>query len=387
MFTIPTFRQAKKLVKKVEQFIMKTDIINGHKVSQFDYLLAKPSDFTVTSYAKELRGIAYVHKWFGLIKEPFPMLHKFHNLNECDGYMKSDLKGYVAMSVQSKEDGSVISFIKIGDEWIAKSHYSFESYQAKKSQELLTPMLKEFLDHTYSRGMYPVFELVGKDNPIVVRYDDMELRLLQIRDKVGFYYHQQSRVEYLAQNSFGIKVAEYHNISKFKNLEELLDHYVHLSEVTEDQEGWIINVYNPVTEDQKLIKLKTHWYMMLHGLLTGSSLFANNIIEHVLKGDLDDIVSQMQLEEDDHRKKFIDDVLMKTTNFYNENYKRIIDILETDGDMDKKEFAMKHKSDKLFHIIVKTKNGHDIETLLKDHIMFKTRRKEMADAFLETGEL
>lgn len=385
MFTIPTFGQAKKLVKKVEAFITKTNTINGHKVSQFDYLLAKPSDFKATEYAKELRGIAYVHKWLGLIKEPFPMLHKFHNLNECDGYMADQLKGYVPVSVQDKEDGSVISFIKIGDEWIAKSRYSFESFQAKKAQELLTPTMEDFLDFLYEGGMYPIFELVGKENPIVVRYDDMELRLLQIRFKNGNYV-SQAYFNRIAP-AFGIKTAKFHDISKFDNMEDLLNHYVELAETLEGKEGWIITAYDSKSDDVKMIKLKTKWYVELHRFLTGTALFANNIISYVLNGDLDDILSQMQLEEDDHYKKFIDDVLAKTTHFYNESYKRITKIVEDDSDMDKKEFVMKHKSDKLFHIIVGAKNGRDLEKLLKEHMLFKTRRKEMADKFLETGEL
>lgn len=385
MFTIPTFGQAKKLVKKVEAFIMKTNTINGYKVSQFDYLLAKPSDFNATEYAKELRGIAYVHKWFGLIKEPFPMLHKFHNLNECDGYMADQLKGYEPVSVQEKADGSVISFVNIDDEWIAKSHYSFESLQAKKAQELLTPMMEDFLDFLYEREMYPIFELIGKENPIVVRYDDMELRLLQIRSKNGNYTNQEYFNRFA--RAFEIKTAKFHDISKFDNMEDLLNHYVELAETLEGEEGWIITAYDLKTDDVKMIKLKTKWYVELHGLMTGTTLFANNIIAYVLNGDLDDILSQMQLEEDDHRKKFIDDVLTKTTHFYNENYKKIMKIVEDDGDMDKKEFAMKHKSDKLFHIIVRTKNERDLEKLLKEHMLFKTRRKEMADKFLETGEL
>ena len=386
-FKIPSLRQAKSLVKKNDAFIGKTNKVNGKSVYQVDYLLASPKDFRVTPYAKEMRGTCYVTKWFGLATaDVFPMLHKFHNLNECEGYMLDEIKDWYVSSVYVKEDGSVINFIKIGDKFFAKSKYSFESYQAKKAQELYNKNkeLRKFIDHCYQIDCVPIFELTGSENAIVVKYGDLALTLLQVRRMNGEYLtdRELQSLHYLFPSIKRCHVEPNH-LEKFGDLYQHF--YKNRVETETDIEGWIFRISKG--DETRFVKLKTKWYIELHGLLTGTSIYANNIISFVIDGTIDDVVSSMALDEDDHRKIFINGVIEKIDKYFNEQYNRITNIVfGEEKDLSTKELAMKYKEDELISVIMKVRRGFDLSEKLKEHILWNTRRKEMAEKFLEEIE-
>jgi T4 RnlA family RNA ligase len=384
-FQIPTLRQAKKLVKTNEAFISKVEKVNGANIHHFDYLLASPKDFTVTPYAKELRGICYVTSFFGLFSDAWPMLHKFHNLNECEGYMEKDLKDYILDDVEIKEDGSVVSFIKVKGKWIAKSHYSFASYQATQAQKLLTSELENLLDHCLDYDIVPIFELVGKNNRVVVEYDDkISLRLISARYKTSGNYLGLGGIRKIAPNA-GVEVVEsvYEEKYNCMPMTQILEHFKNLAETVEDIEGWVLTLYNPYTQDYKKVKIKTKWYLNLHGVLTGTSTYANNIIEMVLNKTIDDLLTQMGLEEGDSRLEWINEVTETIDKIFNHQYHRITDLIEKENGLSDKEFAEKYKEDPYFTVIMRVRKGHDLTTKLKEYILHATRRKEMAEQFLE----
>jgi T4 RnlA family RNA ligase len=386
MFKLPSLRQAKRLVKKYKHFVMKKEIIDGKTVYQFDYLLASPKDFTVTPYAKELRGIAYVSSFFGLINETVPMLHKFHNLNECDGYMFDDLNGWVVLGIQEKDDGSVINFINIAGKFYAKSKYSFQSYQSQKAQELFdnSSNLQKCVSFFYDMGYTPIFELVGRDNPIVVEYGDLELRLIQIRStETGNYVHPKNILMWAGH--FNVPTGKFDPIMGLEpTFGNVFDrYYKDKVETLEGIEGWVFTLEHPITGETKLVKVKTKWYLALHGIMTGSTLFANNIIEYILTDTIDDVVSSMKFVENDFRKKFIDETIETIDNYYNTEYTRLVNILEKYKHMDNKEFANQYKTTPNFHVLMAGRKGKDVGKLLKESIIRQTRKKEMAETFLQ----
>jgi len=138
----------------------------------------------------ELRGLCFVEQSDGTWERNI-LLNKFFNVGQTDGWLEDDLKDKKIVSIQNKEDGSIISAVKFENGKIRmKSKMSFDSDQAKMSQDYLDkhPILLEEIDKLLRGGLTPIFEGVGYNNQVVLEYKvPFELRLLQIRKADGTY--------------------------------------------------------------------------------------------------------------------------------------------------------------------------------------------------------
>ena len=165
MYYLPTLEQCQKMVAESDSFIEKVVDVHGFEIRMFNYFLAMPQDFNnpIKDYPEikghELRGLTFVKQSNGEYKR-YLMLHKFFNVNQCEGYMEDELDSLCISQEQDKRDGSMIRFITLPDgRIVAKSKMDFFNDQAKCSQNILesNPNLLAFVKEAHELGLAPIF--------------------------------------------------------------------------------------------------------------------------------------------------------------------------------------------------------------------------------------
>ena len=284
-FYLKTKEECDKIVENSEGFFRADRVVEGYNVALYDYRLASISDF-VDNEAFELRGLCFVEQPDGTWKRNI-LMQKFFNVNQTVGWMLEDVQNKKITRVQNKEDGSIISFVKFPNGKVrAKSKMSFESDQAQMAQEIYDTNveIKEFVNSCFEYNYVPIFELVGFQNQIVLNYDmASELILLQIRTKDGMYFTKQEIKNWIGD--FNITVTEDFDVLGNNALTDLLE----LKETSQDPiEGWVVTF-----EDGQMAKIKTNKYLELHGLIGPDAFRENLLVQSILSGSIDDVVSAL----------------------------------------------------------------------------------------------
>lgn len=347
-------------------------VIEGYNVSIFDYKLASPSVFDAPVYDKpytayELRGITFVWNSDGTLFKRYLLLKKFFNINQSPFTQYAVIKDYEIESISYKEDGSVVSFIKLPNgNIVAKTKGSFISDQAVGSNKILNndPILFEFVSDTIERGIVPIFEYVSPYNRVVLKYANTKLVLLQMRDNTTGDYHKSLDAVPLS-------------IGRRLNYDYTLDKVVELSKTEVDSEGYVIMFKNGL-----MVKQKTQWYYNRHGLYTESLYRENDLIRLILSGDIDDILSSLN---DPDKNKEVDVI----TNKLNTYIKECVDsahALYAEYDPNnggRALFSKTYLDNPAFHYAINLVYGEDIIPIIIDTILKKTFRLGSARSFLE----
>jgi T4 RnlA family RNA ligase len=290
---------------------------------------------------------------------------KFFNLNENESTSLESIKSNRIKSVYIKEDGSIISFIKLPNgRVLAKSKTSFESDQAKSAQLIYetNPSIKEKINSWLEMGINPIFELVGPWNRIVINYQMTELKLIGLRKDDGLYESIESYPH-----------------SKSERVDLRLDEMVSLKSEIQNLEGWVVEFV-----DGKRIKIKTDWYFSLHRILTDYSNREDYLIDLILNEKIDDILSQLDVGSES--RIFVEsvvDTFMEKFDDIRKECHRIIS--KFDGDM--KAFALVYRSHKYFTVISKYVRGGDLDDLLKEMVLKETYRLGEARTWLWGEEI
>ena len=300
---ILTYEEATKIVGNSNGvFTESKHLIDGFNISIFNYRLATYENFinpindSSLNYL-ELRGLTFVFNKDGSLFKRYLLMEKFFNINENKGTQLTDLNKLKIKSVYNKEDGSVISFVKLpNNKVVAKSKASFDSYQANKANFIYNndDDIKSFVDDMLNIDIVPIFEYVSPFNKIVINYNNDELILLKLRNnKTGEYFNIDNITE-----EWNIKVPEKFNYT--------LDELEELSKSVEGKEGWVIEFENGLK-----VKKKTEWYFSLHKLYTEDLNKENNLIEKIIKEEIDDVISIL---DNSHYHDFIREKVNKITN-------------------------------------------------------------------------
>lgn len=231
----------------------------------------------------ELRGLTFIFNKDGSLFKRYLLMEKFFNINENESTLLDDLKKLKIKSVYEKEDGSVISFVKLpNNKIVAKSKASFDSYQAEKANLIYNKeeSIKLFVNKMLESDIVPIFEYVSPANKVVINYSLDELILLRLRDnKTGEYLEIDN-----ISKEYGIKVPKKFNYS--------LDELEKLSESVEGKEGWVIEFDNGLKA-----KKKTHWYFNLHHLYSEDLNKENYLVEKIINEEIDDVLSILDNSE------------------------------------------------------------------------------------------
>ncbi len=280
---ILTYKQATNIVENSNGVFTETKhSIDGFNVSIFNYRLATYENFInpindLSLNGLELRGLTFIFNKDGSLFKRYLLMEKFFNINENKGTQLTDLNKLKIKSVYNKEDGSVISFVKLPNgKVVAKSKASFDSYQANKANFIYNNdnYIKSFVNDMLNNEIVPIFEYVSPFNKIVINYTNDELILLKLRDnETGEYINIDNITE-----EWNIKVPEKFNYT--------LDELEELSKSVEYKEGWVIEFDNGLKA-----KKKTEWYFSLHKLFTEDLNKENYLIEKIIKEEIDDVIS------------------------------------------------------------------------------------------------
>jgi RNA ligase len=350
---LPSIEECREIIDKTDAFYCTETEVQGFKVQMYDYRLASITDF-VEHKAFELRGLTFVQDSNGIWHRNI-LMNKFFNVGQCKGWLEPDLKDKKIVRVQDKLDGSVISFVRFPDGVIrAKSKMSFTSEQAQMAQDILdnNTDIQSFIKKCFDDEVTPVFELVSPSNQIVLEYPKTELVLLQIRDKQGNYKTEN----YLkGTEEYNIKVSEF--LPNYA-LHELL----HKKEVLQDIEGWVVTF-----EDGQMAKIKTDWYLRLHGLIGPDAFRENLLIPIILDDTVDDLLSN--LPEDSLKRQEVQDLMHVVQSHYNhlvQEYILLREVYFNEYNQDRKSFAMQYSPKgktphDMFGYIMKSLNSDEVE--------------------------
>ena len=294
---IPTYEQALELCSGEDvPFYESKMVVDGFNVSVFNYRLAQYKDFANPIPDKpelkgyEMRGLTFVFNEDGSLFNRYVLLEKFFNLNQVPDSLYSVVKNYKIKFVNNKEDGSIASFVKLPNgKVIGKSKMGFDNDQADGINRVYktNKEIKSLVDWALDNNIVPVFEYVAPNNRIVLRYPSEELILLRLRDNVtGKHIDIRDHLDKVGS----IRVAPFEDEIKD------LDHLIELNATQVDKEGSIVTCEDEMGRDF-FFKIKTPWYMSLHGLLTDDLYREHIIIGYILDDKIDDILGQIPEDE------------------------------------------------------------------------------------------
>lgn len=371
-YFLPTYEDCKRLVTiKGELVFYETmHVINGFNVSVFNYRLAQYNDFIEPIKgenidAKELRGVCFVFNSDGSVFNRYLMLNKFWNINQVPETLLTNLLNKKIKSVYNKEDGSLISFIKLPNgDMITKTKMGFSNDQTDEVDRFKNDSVIKFVNECFDKDYSTLWEYVSYKNKIVLDYKESNLILLRVRNnKTG---------EYLNVNDFVGKGFDVVKSMDFNNLTDMML----WSETAENVEGVVITF-----EDDYMVKLKTQWYFNRHQLLTEDANREDTIISMVLNETIDDIRSQLDEKADAERILWIEEIEEVVKNFMIERVNEVDELVsEYNGDI--KFFAIKYRNDKNFGMsinVIKGKNTYDV---VKEWLLKETNKLEKARSFI-----
>jgi RNA ligase len=323
-----------ELTKVSESFVHKVEKVDDLEFDIFFYRFTTFSDFKENEHlgSLEARGIAF------LGEKAFPAFHKFFNWKE-NPYTDFSIEDDEILVVQEKIDGSLIHPIVVDDHLLVKSKTSFLSEHAKIGKKLLEEdeRKKSLVFDLYKEGFVSLFELIGPENQIVVRYDKDDLVLLAVRNVCSGKYLTLEEVEKISKE-YKVAFAKWTEMPFYK-LRFILENEKGI-------EGFIAFVNN------NFVKFKTKWYLNLHSFI--SEIREDVIFNAFLDDKLDDILMNI----DGEKKKVVEEIAERVKNVVNEKVKRALELFSEYKELgfDRKSFALKYRNEELFPAVIgKTK--------------------------------
>lgn len=365
-YFIPTYDQCRLICDANDNFTFyeTKHVVDGYNISIFNYRLAMPPLFyqpipgNTQITAHELRGLTFVWNQDGSLFSHYLLMDKFFNLNqsECSSY--GILKNQKIKEITYKEDGSILSFIKLPNgKIIAKTKASFEADQAIKAQALYNdnPSIQKLVRYCLDNNIVPIFEYVSPTNRVVLKYDKTDLVLIKLRNNLtGEYIHVSDiPTEILTGNTL-VKTFDGYT----------LDDLMAKCETDTGYEGFVVTF-----ENGKMIKLKLLDYIALHNLHTEEIHREDSLIYLVVNEQIDDVLAQ--LEETDERRKLIYDIIDVVNHYIGRNYKGVKDLMET-YDGDRKTFFMTNQKSPYVRYAMSVINGKDLLTIINERILKDT---------------
>ena len=353
---LPSYEDCVNICNSFEKntFYENKYVIKGYNVSLFNYRLAQYNDFIdplgTGIDAKELRGLCFVFNEDGTVYKRFLLLEKFFNLNQTPESLYENVVNYKIKQINNKEDGSLAGFIALpSGDVVGKSKMGFESPQAENINKIYNENLsiKRFVDFCLNEDIIPIFEYVGPNNRIVLKYKKEQLILLRLRDnKSG---------RYLDINDFRNQIGDI-RIATTVDIQSL-DELIEKNRTDINMEGYVIHAEDLEGYDF-FYKLKNDWYRTRHGILTNDIHYENKIIEYILEDNIDDVLGEIPKDEVEVIDKInvILDIVRKEVNTVSNEINELYNIF-SEMDFNIKEFALKyHKNIYFSGVMGKYKN-------------------------------
>lgn len=252
----------------------KAEIIRIEKdgYTVLDYVYQDDSTFD-SEYALECRGIKF-DSLGRIIARPF---RKFFNYGEKGTVLDLDQPH----TVMEKLDGSMVHSAMVDGKMYLMTRKGHTDV-ARQAEELFLRRDRYwyFLRMCHGVGVTPLFEYVGPDNRIVLRYDEPRLVLLGMRHLVrGDYVSRKDVLKF--GYDYGIEVVG--SRDPITDLNEFLEHTNQL----EDAEGYVV-----AFDNGHMVKVKALDYLLKHRALDdlGSK---KKVTALCAQGFMDDVVGSL----------------------------------------------------------------------------------------------
>lgn len=389
MFHLPTYEDCIKIVQANDAFKHTVQEVDGFKLHDFGYRLPGYMDFADplkdggSIQAWELRGLSFVESPDGTF-ERYLMLNKFHCLNQTKGSMYNDVKDKVIDSVTDKRDGSLIRFIRLPNgRLVAKSKGSFVGPHCELALQLLeaNPYLKEHVMFSLDLREAIIFEMTGPVNEVVLKYEQPELRIVQVRDEeTGEYACKEDMEGWAEIIAHHMRRDEVEPVNYFVDSVNVksLDELIALQKTERNVEGWVIRF-----KDGTLIKVKTDWYEDMHRHMIEKQRTDKTFIEMTINETMDDALGLMPIG--DPIRIRMEEVMTKVSRHFNHTVSDVVKTVATYSG-DKSAFAAVHKANPNFGIymfaISKGASEKDIEGHVKRAILGACKSEKDATRFL-----
>lgn len=349
---------ADELVKNNELFYRKDLKIDGVDVYIYNYLIVNHEAFK-EDYSTELRGLTITHE--NAKERVFLSIPKFFNINELPETSVNVLKNKTIKKVQDKADGSMIQFIQINGNILAKTKQSFDNPQAKLAQSILdnSADLQFFILDCWANNYHPMFELIGPSNQHVVDYKEDNLVLIAVRDDAGHF---------IDIDKFNYKYCtESYDISKY-TLNKMLND----QQTQKGTEGYVVKF-----TDETIVKIKTLDYIQKHRIQSESDSY-KFILAKILNEEIDDIIGTVTEEKKREilkLEKLVSDYINHWTMFCFDASR---------SELSRSEMAEKYKTNRFFSVIMAGINKNemqDIKDLIIKVLLKKYQREQKAKEF------
>lgn len=328
--------------------------------SQFR-VAVQPNGFTVVCYmlqdentfagenehwTRECRGITFAPDG----KVASRTMHKFQNVGESEATQPDQIPWDKITRIMDKRDGSMVTFLEINGNIVAKTKKAFDSAEAKAATEFLhqDPKKVEWV-HSLLRGNFtPTFEWTSPRFPIVLTYDKDELTLLQIRENTTGRYITSLGEGGAYTRNCPFPIVE--NLrGNFSAARELLE----LARTETGVEGWIIQ-----TDDGDMWKIKTKWYCDLHHAVTFTRW--RDVAKAVANDQSDDLKAAFSMTG-----RSIQPILRVENAIHNKIFV-VKDTVERhvkeahDTGLEAKDLALKLKQEPFFSLIMRAFRGQPV---------------------------
>lgn len=245
---------------------------------------------------------------------------RFFNYGETQ-----DVFDITKMVAYEKVDGSIVSLFNWKGDWLYRTRSMIMPTSSVNGWEttwkdLIEPVLfgKGFNEYVHDKDLTYIFEIVGRENRVVTKYEESAAYLLAVRENNSGYYVQTPN-DYATLR--GWKTPKSYKFHTFE------DCTIAAKELRELNEGYVL--YNQFGEPK--LKVKNPAYVAAHHLL-GEGLNPKRIMQLIIMGEKDEYLSIFP-EDTEHFGKYVDayDIMLnEMVNTWD----------KVNGVIDQKEFAL-----------------------------------------------
>jgi RNA ligase len=380
---LPNLDEALRIVASNEAFEASSFERNGYRIYNFGYRLPSYMDFEDPIpgsglKAHELRGLTFIEAPDGSVSRHL-LLRKFHALNQTTGFMLKDIidkPDKKIVSCSEKLDGSIVRFISIGNEILARTKSSFSGPHARLAQELManTSGLRDFIHDAHQQGLAPIFEMIGPEWKIVVEYDNTELRLIQMRDETTGELVDIANHPIMQKHDIQTSL-----VPGIRTMEQVMEY----QETRKGVEGLVV-----LFSDNSLMKCKTRWYDDFHDFFFEKQRTDKKMVAMVLNETMDDALASMSNEDPVKEKAEL--VFNLVSHHVNQISDKITDAVSAfegstpDNDA-RKAFTMTHRGDPLLGLYMqalKNNSSRGILDLAKNYVGGMAKNEEGASKLI-----
>jgi len=354
-------------IKDYPEIRVMKDINTGFTIVCYMISAESTFDGPGAEYRRECRGITFDSEG-NTIARPF---EKFFNVGERPDTQVDTLNWKHVSLKMDKRDGSMITPVLLNGTIVCKSKKAFTSDVAvNATKHLYKPEnieLIKFIKFLLERNLCPCFEWTSPGARIVLNYTDDSLTLLCVRDMfTGEYYDIK---DFKVQTDLGIKIVDTYDHKNF-NITEVQEYLA----TAEGIEGYVVQ-FNDGAGNVKHAKLKGAWYLLWHHSVTFPTW--RSLAQMVIAEEVDDYKSYLTSVNASHDNVVQVEKLIVSTMVNIEN--ELTKIFEVDGELPRKDFAIKYTSTPYFGLLMSKYSGKEpdvkgyfVKHLLKE--MFSTEQ-------------